>query len=92
MSLKDSVQKRIEQREPNHLSQALKGKKYDRALTKEEEQLTKATPYEVSKSGQKVFLYEKTNIGQNNVKRVGLGRRRKTRRNRKSSTRARRNR
>jgi len=84
MSLREAMQKRIEGKAPTHLSQSLKGKMYDRQLTKEEEHDAKATPYEVSKSGQKVYLYEKTHIPPNTVKRIGLGRRRKTR---KSKTR-----
>lgn len=76
----DAVKKRLESKPPTHLSQSLKGKRYDRPLTKEEEQQVKATPYEISKSGQKVHLYERTHIGQNSVKRIGFGKRRKTRR------------
>lgn len=74
---------------PTYMSSALKKKMYDRPLTKEEEGLAKFTPFEITKSAdkQKVYLYEKTHTPKGKVERVGLGRKRKTQRRRKTSKR-----
>jgi hypothetical protein len=80
MSLLDAIQKRRAEKmaatEPTY--------KYDRPLTKEEESAAKLTPFAITKSAdtQKVYLYEKTHTPKGKVERVGLGRKRKTRRRR----------
>ena len=72
-----------------YMSSALKGKKYDRPLTKEEEASGKLTPFEITNSSdkQKVYLYERTHTPKGKVERVGLGRKRKTRRRQTKRTR-----
>jgi hypothetical protein len=80
MSLLDAMKKRraekMAEQEPTFMSTAIKGKKYDRPLTKQEEEVAKLTPFEVihSDKKQKVYLYEKTHTPKGKVKRVGLGR------------------
>ena len=72
---------------PTYMSSALKGKKYDRPLTKDEESSAKFTPFEITNSKQKVYMYERTHTPKGKVERLGLGRKRKTRRHRKTSKR-----
>jgi hypothetical protein len=93
-SLLEAIKKRraekMAETPATHMPSALKGKKYDRALTKEEEASATLTPFAITNSAdaQKVYLYEKTHVPAGKVKRVGLGRK-KTARRRKSSTRRR---
>lgn len=79
----------IEETPPRYMSSSLKGKKYDRPLTTEEERLAKLTPFEITNSAdkQKVYMYERTHTPKGKVERVGLGRKRKTRRRRQKKTR-----
>jgi hypothetical protein len=95
MSLLEAVKQRraekMAETPPTYMSSALKGKKYDRPLTKEEEASAKLTPFEITKSSdkQKVYLYERSHTPKGKVERVGLGRRRKTRRRQTKSKRTR---
>jgi hypothetical protein len=89
MSFQEAVQKRRAEKmaatQPTYMSSALKGKQYDRPLTKAEEASAKLTPFAITKSAdnQKVYMYERTHTPKGKVARMGLGRKRKTRRRRR---------
>ncbi len=93
MSLLEAVKQRraekMAETPATYMSSALKGKKYDRPLTKEEETAGKFTPFEITNSSdkQKVYMYERSHTPKGKVERVGLGRRRKTRRRNTKRTR-----
>ena len=71
MDFQDTIKARVFAKSVTFIPQYIK--EFDRNLTKREQEIAKASTFKICKSGQKVYIYERSHIPESNpVERICL--------------------